>query len=101
MEDYYDNIVSYWPLVTSHQLPIDYIEPRSKSTTEMDTPSGRPAMITPDTTPQCPDIIPLDEESIYYQHPLPPSLDIDFLPQPLTKVQPTEPSDATLHKNSM
>ena len=52
VEDSYDNIVSYCPLGTSHQGPIDYIEPRSTSSTAMATPSNRPSTITPEPTPQ-------------------------------------------------
>ena len=67
----------------------------------MDTPSGRPSMITPGTTPQSPNIIPSDEDSISSQPPIHPSIDIDCLPQPSNKVPPTEPRNATLHKNSI
>ena len=66
----------------------------------MTTPSGRPSTITPEPTPQSPHIIPADEESISYQNSLPPYLNIDCLPQPSTKIKPTEPSDETIHKNS-
>ena len=67
----------------------------------MATPSGRPSTITPEPKPQSPSIIPSNEYSISSQDPLPPSIDIDCLPQPLIKVPPTEPSDATLHNNSI
>ena len=46
-------------------------------------------------------IIPSDEDYFSSQPPLPPSIDIDCIPQPLTKVPPTETSYATLHKNSI
>ena len=67
----------------------------------MATYSGRPSTITPEPTPQSTHIIPSDEDSISSQPPLPPSIDIYCLPQPLTKVPPTEPSDATLNNNSI
>ena len=51
--------------------------------------------------PQSLQIIPSDEESISDQAPLPPSIDIDCLPQPSTKFTPTDPSGTTLHKNSI
>ena len=101
VEDSYDNIVSYRPLGASYQGPIDYIEPRSISSTAMDTPSDRPSMITPQPKPQSPHIIPSYEDSTSFQASLPPSIDIEFLPQPLNKVLPTEPSNVTLHKNSI
>ena len=89
VEDSYDDIFSYRPLGTSHQGPIDYIEPMFTSSTTMDTPSSRPSTITPNPTPQSPHIIPKDEESISSQPPLPPSIYIDYLPQTSTKVPPT------------
>ena len=58
-------------------------------------------MITPDPIPQSPHIILSDEESISSQPPLHSSIYIYCLPQSLTKVPPTEPSNATLHKNSI
>ena len=67
----------------------------------MATPSGRPSIITPEPTPQSYHIIPSDEESISYQNSLPPYINIDCLTQPSTKITPTEPSNATLHKNSV
>ena len=97
----YDNIVRYWPLGTSHQGPIDYIEHISTSSTAMNTPSSRPSTITPDPTPQSPHIITPYEEFISSQPPLPNFIDIDCLPHPLTNVPLTEPRDATLHKNSI
>ena len=57
-EDSYDNIVSYRSLGTSHQGPIDYMEPISTRSTAMDTPSGRPSTINPDQKPQSSHIIP-------------------------------------------
>ena len=101
VEDSYDNIVSYRPLGASYQGPIGYIEPRSISSTAMATPSGRPSMITPQPKPQSPHIIPSYEDSTSFQASLPPSIDIDCLPQPLNKVPPTETSNVTLHKNSI
>ena len=94
-------IVSYRPLGTSHQGPIDYIEPRYTSFTAMATLYGRPYMITPEPTPQSPHIIPSDKESISYKPPIPPSIDIDCIPQPSTRVPPNKPINATLHKNSI
>ena len=73
----------------------------SARSTAISTLSVRPSTITTAQTPQSPHIIPSYEESIYYQPPLPPSIDINCLPQPSTKVPYTEPSDATLHKNSI
>ena len=67
----------------------------------MATPYGCPSTINPGPAPQSPHIIPSDEESISSHPPLPPSIDIDCIPQPLTKVPPTEPSNATLHKKSI
>ena len=67
----------------------------------MPTPSGRQSTITTEPKPQSPPIIPSDEESISSQSTLPPSIDIYSIPQPLNKFPPTEPSDATLHKNSI
>ena len=101
MEDSYDNIVSYRPLGTSHQGPIDYIESTSTRSTYMATPSGHPPTINTEPKTQSPHIIPSDEDYISFQHPLPTSIDIDCLHQHATKVPPTEPSDATLHKNSI
>ena len=101
VEDSYDNIFSYQPLGTSHQGPIDYIEPRSIRSTAMDTPSGRPSTITPDPTTQSPHIIPSDEDSISHKPPLPPSIDTHCLPYTSTNVPPTEPSNGNLHKNSI
>ena len=67
----------------------------------MDTPSGLQSKITPDTTPKSPYIITSYEESISSQPNLPLSLGIDCIPQPLTNVSPTKPSNATLNKNSI
>ena len=97
----WDNIVRYPPLGTSHQGPIDYIEPIATTSTSMDTPSGCSSLITSDPTPQSPHIIPSDEESVFFQPHPPPSIDIAYLPQPPTKVPPTEPRNATMHKNSI
>ena len=67
----------------------------------MSIPSGRPSTITSEPTPQSPHIIPSYEDSISYQASLPHSIYIDCLPNSLTKITPTEPSDATLHKKSV
>ena len=67
----------------------------------MATPPGHPSTINPEPTPQPPHIIPSDEESISSQTYLPPSIKIDCLHQPSTKITPNDPSDATLHKNSV
>ena len=99
MEGSYDNIVSYRPIGTSHQGPIDYMENRSLRSTTMATPSGRPSTITPAQTPQSPHIITSDEDSIFSQTPLPPYKYISYLPQPSTKVPPTEPINVTLQEN--
>ena len=64
VEDSYDKIFIYRPLVTSHQGPIDYREPISTRSTTIATPSGHPSTITTDHTPQYPHIIPSDEESL-------------------------------------
>ena len=101
MEECYDKILSYQPLGTSHQGPIDYMEPRSTRSTTMATPSGRLSTITPDQKPQSPHIIPSDEESLSYKTPLLNSIDIGCLPPPPTKVPSTEPRDENLHKNSV
>ena len=101
VEDSYYNIVSYRPLVTSHQVPIDYMEPISTRSTTMATPSGLPSMIYPAEIPQTPHNIPSYENSLSFQHPLPPYKYINCLPQPPTKVPPTETRNANLHKNSL
>ena len=101
VEDSYDNIFSYRSLGASYQCPIKYTEPKSTSSKATDTPSGRPSIINPEPTPQSPHIIPSYEDSISSQASLPPSIYIGCLPQPSTKIKPTEPSDATLHKNSV
>ena len=75
------------------------MEPISTSSTAMATPSGHPSTITPEPKPQSPHIISSDEDSISSQAPLSPSIYIDCIPQPSTKFTPTEPSNATLHKN--
>ena len=67
----------------------------------MTTSSGRPSIITPEPTPQSPHIIPSYEESISSKASLPLSINIDCLPQPSTKITPTETRDETLHKNSV
>ena len=61
-------------------------------------PSGRPFTINPEPKPQSNHIITPDEDSISYQAPLPPSIDIDCLPQPSNNCTPTDPRDSTLHK---
>ena len=101
VEDSYDNIFRYRSLGASYQGLIDYIEPKSTSSTAMSTPLGRPYAINPEPTPQEPHIILSDEESISSQASLFPSIYNDCLPQFLTKITPTDPSDATLHKNSV
>ena len=57
-------IVSYHPLVRSHQVPIDYIDPKSTWSTDIATPYVRPSMVNPTGKPQYPHIIPSDEDSI-------------------------------------
>ena len=101
MEYYYGNIFSYQPLGASHQGSIDYTKLISTRSTTTATPSGLPSTITPDQTLQTPQIITSAEESLSSQPPLPPSIYIDFIPLPLTKVPPTEPNDQTFHKNSL
>ena len=100
-KDSYDNIVSYRSLGASYQGPIDYIEPKSTGSKDMASPSVRPSTINPKPTPHSPQIIPSDEESISSQTYLPPYINIDCLPQPSTRIKPTEPSNTTLHKNSV
>ena len=51
VEDSYDNIISYRPLEQSHQLPIDYIEPKSTWYTNIDIPYDHPSNITPTDNP--------------------------------------------------
>ena len=77
------------------------METISTRSTTISKTSGRPSMITPSKTPQSPHIIPLDEESLSSQPPQPPSIDIECLPPPKTKVSPTKPRDETLHKKSV
>ena len=67
----------------------------------MATPSGLPSTTTPAQKPQSPHINTSDEEYISSQPLLPTSIDINYIPQPLTKVPPTEPSNTTLKKNSI
>ena len=57
VKDSYDNIASYRSLGALYQGPIDYIEPRSTSSTDMATPTGRPSTIIPEPKPQSPHII--------------------------------------------
>ena len=64
VEDSYDNIVSYRSLSASYKGPIDYIEPKTKSSNNMATPSGQTSTITPEPKPQSPHIIPSYDESI-------------------------------------
>ena len=99
MEDSSDNIVSYGSLGDSYQGTINYIEANFIISTAMAIPSGHPSTITLEPKPQSPNIIPSDEDSISSQAPLPTSINIDYPPQPSTKVTPIEPRDATLHKN--
>ena len=101
MEDSYDKIVSYRSLGASYEGPIDYIESKSTSSKAVVTPPDRPSTITYEPTPQSSHIIPSDEESISSQNSLPPSLNIDCIPHPSTKIKPTEPSDATINKKSI
>ena len=67
----------------------------------MATPSGLPSTITPSQKLQSPHINPSDEEYISSQPLIPTSIDINCIPQPSTKVPPTEPSNTTLKKNSI
>ena len=67
----------------------------------MATPSGRPSTITPEPTPQSHHIILSNEESISSQASLTRSINIYGLPQYLTKITPTDPRNATLHKKSV
>ena len=52
----------------------------------METPSGRPYIITPEPKPQSPHIITSDDESISSQTSLLPSLNSDNQTQPLIKI---------------
>ena len=58
-------------------------------------------MVTHPNNTQSPHIIPSDEDSISSEPPLPITTDIQPLPPPPTKDPTTEPSDETLHKNSV
>ena len=98
MEDSYDNIVSYRLLGASYKDPIDYIEPKSKSSITMEIPSGRPFKITSEPKAQSLQIIPSDDESILSQTSPLPSLNSDNQPQ--HKIQ-IKASDAIPHKNSV
>ena len=98
MEDSYDNIVSYQSLGASYEGPINYIEPKATSSKTMATPSGRPYTIIPEPKNQSPHIIQSDDESIASQTALLPSLHSDNQPQPLIKINASEPSNAILHK---
>ena len=84
-----------------YEAPIDCIEPKCTSSKAMTTPYGRPSTIALEPTPHSSHIIPSNEESISCQASLPPSIDIDCLPQYLTKITSTDPSDATVRKNSV
>ena len=87
------NFFSYRTISQSHQVPIDYIEPKSTWSTNMDTPSGRPSTITPADNPQYPHIITLYEDSICSESPIHITTDTQHLPPPPTKGPTTEPSD--------
>ena len=101
VEDSYYNIVGYPPLGWSHQVPMDYIEPKFTWSTNMATPSGHPSTITPDDNPQSPYIIPSYEDSIWSKPPLPITAHIQPVPPTSTEDTTTEPSDETLHRNSI
>ena len=62
VEDSYEKIVSYQSLGASYEGPTNYIEPKSTSSKTMETPSGRPSTITPESKPQSPHFIPSYEE---------------------------------------
>ena len=57
--------------------------------------------ITPANNPQSPHIIPLGEDSILSETPLPITTDIQYLPLTPTKDTTTEPSYENLNKNSV
>ena len=67
----------------------------------MSTSSGHPPTITPADKPQTPHIVPSDDNYIYSEPPLPITTDIQTVPLPPTKDLTTEPSDETLHNNSV
>ena len=93
MEDSYDIIVIYHPLGQSHQVPIDYIGPKSTWSTNIATPYGRPSTITPANNHQYPNLIPSDEDSLCTEPPLPIVTYIKTVTTPPTKDSNTEPSD--------
>ena len=70
VEDSYNNISVYYPLVRSHQGPIDYIEPKSTWSKNMATPSDRSSTITHDDNHQSPNIITSDCYSLCTEPPL-------------------------------
>ena len=94
-------IIIYCPLGQSHQGTIDYIDNKSTYYTNTATTFGCPSMVTlPDKLP-LPHIIPSYENSISSEPPLHITTDVQSLPPPPTEYPTTEPSDETLHKNSV
>ena len=82
MNDSYDNIFIYHPLVRSHQGLIDYIEPKSTWFTNMVIPSNLPSMITPADNHQYPHLIPLDDYYVFIETHLHITIDIQPVPPP-------------------
>ena len=101
MNDSYDNIFIYYPLVRSHQGLIDYIEPKSTWFTNMVIPSNLPSMITPADNHQYPHLIPLDDYYVFIETHLHITIDIQPVPPPPIKYPTNEPSEKTLHKKSV
>ena len=99
VEDSDDNISNYHPLYLLHQVPMDYIEPKSTWSTNMATPSGRSSTITPADKSQSPYMIPSSEGYICSEPPLPITTYIQPAPLPPTEDPTTEASYETLHKN--
>ena len=67
----------------------------------MATPSGRTSTVTHPDNPEYPHVIPLDEDSICSEPPLPTTTGIQPIPTPTTEYTATEPIDETLHKKSV
>ena len=67
----------------------------------MATPSVHPYMVTPPDNLPLSHIIPSYEDYISSEPPIHITTDVQHLPPPTTEDPTTEPSNATLHKNSV
>ena len=85
LEYSHDDIVSYRPMVQSHQGPIDYIDPKSTWSINRSTPYGCPSMVTNPYKLPPPHIITPYEDAISSESPLPITTDVQPLPPPPTE----------------